>query len=144
MFPSGWLHPLTFALNRKPTSGLGLISHISRCFAYVSSFDIGISLTFYFASSEFDLKSDGEPIANTLTGLGMNQQLRISHAFSCEIVPLKQSYIERNFRPHLLFRDITELGGEKAYVITHLTLTSDMLTDCLQADRLWVIEIDSR
>ncbi|KAJ6069289.1 hypothetical protein N7499_011176, partial [Penicillium canescens] len=48
------------------------------------------------------------------TGLGMDQQLRISHAFSCEIVPLKQSYIERNFRPPLLFRDIMELGGDTA------------------------------
>jgi hypothetical protein len=53
-------------------------------------------------------------MANTLSGLGMDQQLRISHAFSCEIVPLKQSYIERNFRPPLLFRDITELGGDTA------------------------------
>ncbi|KAF4768752.1 hypothetical protein HAV15_002601 [Penicillium sp. str.  len=42
------------------------------------------------------------------------QQLRISHAFSCEIVPFKQSYIERNFRPPILFRDITELGGDVA------------------------------
>ncbi|KAJ5146489.1 C-5 cytosine methyltransferase [Penicillium bovifimosum] len=48
------------------------------------------------------------------TGLVSNQQFRISHAFSCEIVPFKQSYIERNFRPPVLFRDITELGGEKA------------------------------
>lgn len=52
--------------------------------------------------------------AELFIGLGMGQQFRISHAFSCEIVPLKQSYIERNFRPPLLFRDITELGGEKA------------------------------
>ncbi|CAG7963452.1 unnamed protein product [Penicillium olsonii] len=44
---------------------------------------------------------------------GMDLQLRVSHAFSCEIVPLKQSYIERNFRPPILFRDITELGGDK-------------------------------
>ncbi|OQE11510.1 hypothetical protein PENVUL_c002G04166 [Penicillium vulpinum] len=48
------------------------------------------------------------------TGLAETQQLRISHAFSCEIVPFKQSYIERNFRPPLLFRDITELGGDEA------------------------------
>ncbi|KAJ5770544.1 uncharacterized protein N7511_002595, partial [Penicillium nucicola] len=48
------------------------------------------------------------------TGLGIDRQLRISHAFSCEIVPFKQSYIERNFRPPLLFRDITELGGDTA------------------------------
>ncbi|CAI7647065.1 unnamed protein product [Penicillium viridicatum] len=48
------------------------------------------------------------------TGLAEAQQLRISHAFSCEIVPFKQSYIERNFRPPILFRDITELGGDVA------------------------------
>ncbi|KAJ5823911.1 C-5 cytosine methyltransferase [Penicillium robsamsonii] len=48
------------------------------------------------------------------TGLAEAQQLRISHAFSCEIVPFKQSYIERNFRPPILFRDITELGGVEA------------------------------
>ncbi|KAG0153373.1 hypothetical protein PDIDSM_5226 [Penicillium digitatum] len=48
------------------------------------------------------------------TGLAETQQLRISHAFSCEIVPFKQSYIERNFRPPILFRDITELGGDVA------------------------------
>ncbi|KAJ5146089.1 uncharacterized protein N7515_000653 [Penicillium bovifimosum] len=47
-------------------------------------------------------------------GLVSNQQFRISHAFSCENVPFKQSYIERNFHPPVLFRDITELGGEKA------------------------------
>ncbi|KAJ5788714.1 hypothetical protein N7457_003704 [Penicillium paradoxum] len=48
------------------------------------------------------------------TGLVSDQQLRISHVFSCEIVPSKQSYIERNFCPPLLFRDITELGGNEA------------------------------
>ncbi|KOS41539.1 hypothetical protein ACN38_g7593 [Penicillium nordicum] len=48
------------------------------------------------------------------TGLAEAQQLRVSHAFSCEIVPFKQSYIERNFRPPILFRDITELGGDVA------------------------------
>ncbi|KAJ9490088.1 hypothetical protein VN97_g3187 [Penicillium thymicola] len=48
------------------------------------------------------------------TGLAEAHQLRVSHAFSCEIVPFKQSYIERNFRPPILFRDITELGGDVA------------------------------
>lgn len=53
-------------------------------------------------------------LLQTSTGLAEAQQLRISHAFSCEIVPFKQSYIERNFRPPILFRDITELGGDMA------------------------------
>ncbi|KAJ5805782.1 C-5 cytosine methyltransferase [Penicillium pulvis] len=49
-------------------------------------------------------------------GLGINgERFRIEHLFSCEIVPLKQSYIERNFGPPLLFRDLLELGGEKAH-----------------------------
>ncbi|CAG8374639.1 unnamed protein product [Penicillium salamii] len=41
-------------------------------------------------------------------------RLQFTHAFSCEIVPLKQSYIERSFRPPVLFRDLTELGKDQA------------------------------
>ena len=41
--------------------------------------------------------------------------LEIEHVFSCEIVPFKQAYIERNFQPPLLFRDVCELGDEYAY-----------------------------
>jgi site-specific DNA-cytosine methylase/superfamily II DNA or RNA helicase len=33
----------------------------------------------------------------------------IEHVFSAEIVPYKQAYIERNFAPNIIFRDITEL-----------------------------------
>jgi hypothetical protein len=33
----------------------------------------------------------------------------IDHVFSAEIEPFKQAYIERNFAPPLLFRDVTEL-----------------------------------
>lgn len=40
--------------------------------------------------------------------------LEIEHVFSCEIEPFKQAYIERNFRPPILFRDVCELGGEYA------------------------------
>lgn len=49
-----------------------------------------------------------------MTGLGTGQRFRISHVFSCEIVPFKQAYIERNFGPPLLFRDLLELGGTQA------------------------------
>jgi hypothetical protein len=42
--------------------------------------------------------------------------LDIEHVFSCEIEPFKQAYIERNFHPPLLFRDVCELGNEEAYV----------------------------
>ncbi|KXT14985.1 hypothetical protein AC579_7740 [Pseudocercospora musae] len=37
--------------------------------------------------------------------------LSIEHLFSAEIVPYKQAYIERNFHPPMIFRDITELTG---------------------------------
>ncbi|KAJ8598901.1 hypothetical protein CTAYLR_010750 [Chrysophaeum taylorii] len=39
----------------------------------------------------------------------------IEHAFSSEVEPFKQAYIERNFRPPLLFRDVRELGEERAH-----------------------------
>ena len=43
------------------------------------------------------LKSFGEP------------DLQVEHLFSAEIVPYKQAYIERNFHPKIIFRDITEI-----------------------------------
>lgn len=43
-------------------------------------------------------------------------ELEMEHVFSCEIVPFKQAYIERNFSPPLLFRDVCELGNDFAYV----------------------------
>ncbi|KXN87439.1 Putative SWI/SNF-like matrix-associated actin-dependent [Leucoagaricus sp. SymC.cos] len=41
--------------------------------------------------------------------------LEIEHVFSCEIEPFKQAYIERNFHPPILFRDVCELGDEEAH-----------------------------
>ncbi|KAH0268799.1 hypothetical protein KCU91_g9143, partial [Aureobasidium melanogenum] len=38
-------------------------------------------------------------------------ELKYEHVFSAEIVPFKQAYIERNFRPPIIFRDITEITG---------------------------------
>jgi hypothetical protein len=49
--------------------------------------------------------------------------LDIEHVFSCEIEPFKLAYIERNFHPPLLFRDVCELGDGEAYV-THAFLLS--------------------
>ncbi|KAI8849690.1 hypothetical protein BC829DRAFT_416581 [Chytridium lagenaria] len=43
-----------------------------------------------------------------------NVNFAVDHVFSCEIEPFKQAYIERNFSPPLLFRDVRELGGEEA------------------------------
>ncbi|OBZ73756.1 hypothetical protein A0H81_06364 [Grifola frondosa] len=41
-------------------------------------------------------------------------KLEFEHVFSCEIEPFKQAYIERNFQPPLLFRDVCELGDSHA------------------------------
>ncbi|KAI0305877.1 hypothetical protein B0F90DRAFT_1694134 [Multifurca ochricompacta] len=41
--------------------------------------------------------------------------IEVEHVFSCEIVPFKQAYIERNFQPPLLFRDVCELGDDYAH-----------------------------
>lgn len=57
-----------------------------------------------------------ELLLTTPPALGTDQ-LKFTHAFSCEIVPQKQSYIERSFRPPILFRDLTELGRDEAYVL---------------------------
>ncbi|RDX49190.1 hypothetical protein OH76DRAFT_561350 [Lentinus brumalis] len=40
--------------------------------------------------------------------------LEWEHVFSCEIEPFKQAYIERNFQPPILFRDVCELGDDEA------------------------------
>lgn len=60
----------------------------------------------------FELHSDNRPLAleNIRPGLVLNFQ----HVFSCEILPYKQAYIERNCRPPMLFRDITEMGNDQA------------------------------
>ncbi|KAL2829835.1 hypothetical protein BJY01DRAFT_261159 [Aspergillus pseudoustus] len=43
-----------------------------------------------------------------------NRDLNFKHLFSAEIVPFKQAYIERNFHPPLLFRDVAELKDRVA------------------------------
>ena len=40
--------------------------------------------------------------------------LDYEHVFSCEIEPFKQAYIERNFQPPILFRDVCELHQDEA------------------------------
>ncbi len=39
--------------------------------------------------------------------------LKVQHLFSAEIVPYKQAYIERNFQPPIIFRDITEFAPDE-------------------------------
>ncbi len=51
-----------------------------------------------------------------------NLEFEFEHVFSCEIEPFKQAYIEWNFRPPLLFRDVCELGDEEAYVVFYRSL----------------------
>lgn len=58
------------------------------------------------------------------------------HVFSCEIEPFKQAYIERNFHPPLLFRDVCELGDEEAYVQYILERLFKLTYDIFVATRL--------
>lgn len=46
-------------------------------------------------------------LAGMKSHFGLN--FEIDHLFSAEIVPFKQAYIERNFSPPIIFRDIKEL-----------------------------------
>ncbi|KAH0194533.1 hypothetical protein KCU70_g445, partial [Aureobasidium melanogenum] len=45
-------------------------------------------------------------------------ELKYEHVFSAEIVPFKQAYIERNFRPPIIFRDITEITNNRKGMAT--------------------------
>jgi len=54
-------------------------------------------------------------LAEALNDRGISTILPIEHVFSCEIEPFKQAYIERNFHPPTLFRDIRELKWDNAY-----------------------------
>ncbi|KAM0696367.1 hypothetical protein Q7P36_003613 [Cladosporium allicinum] len=49
-----------------------------------------------------------EMVQDALRSLGASE-LSVEHLFSAEIVPYKQAYIERNFNPPIIFRDITEI-----------------------------------
>ncbi|KAJ3136566.1 hypothetical protein HK100_001549 [Physocladia obscura] len=46
--------------------------------------------------------------------LGTPNALKFHHVFSCEIEPFKQAYIDRNFKPPILFRDVRQLCNETA------------------------------
>lgn len=43
------------------------------------------------------------------------REFKFESVFSCEIEPFKQAYIERNFKPPILFRDVCELGNGYAH-----------------------------
>lgn len=57
-----------------------------------------------------------EQVSRALRAKGLHFEL--DHQFSAEIVPYKQAYIERNFAPPIIFRDIKELSVPGA---THAT-----------------------
>jgi hypothetical protein len=67
--------------------------------------------------------------------------LEFEHVFSCEIEPFKQAYIERNFQPPLLFRDVCELGEPQACVVLILVfiLSTEETYYIIQDDSLWRI-----
>ena len=50
-------------------------------------------------------------ISDCITNKESDLELEFEHVFSAEIVPYKQAYIERNFRPPIIFRDITQITG---------------------------------
>jgi hypothetical protein len=58
------------------------------------------------------------PDTDSLTSVALTRlgrpNISFIHVLSCEIVPYKQAYIQRNFNPEYLFRDVTELAGETA------------------------------
>lgn len=54
-------------------------------------------------------------LALDLLSRGLDKPLVVEHVFSSEVEPFKQAYIERNFSPPLLFRDVRELGDETAH-----------------------------
>ena len=58
--------------------------------------------------------------------------------FSCEIEPFKQAYIERNFAPPILFRDIRELDEDQATTAYGALVDVPGNVDMLVAGRLRV------
>ena len=57
------------------------------------------------------------------------KKLEIEHIFSCEIEPFKQAYIERNFSPPILFRDVLELAND--YALVHSLSDANFQTHCV-------------
>ena len=55
--------------------------------------------------------------------LALDIKLSWEHCFSAEIVPFKQSFIQRNFQPPVLFRDVTELCAGAGLVFSAHTIS---------------------
>jgi hypothetical protein len=58
-----------------------------------------------------------ELLSEALNGME-EPPLNVKHCFSAEIDPTKQAYIERNFHPPILFRDVRQLGDDSAVTAT--------------------------
>ena len=56
------------------------------------------------SSHRFEIITDAVPASARLK----LPLLKFKHEFSCEIEPFKQAYIERNFHPPVIFRDVRE------------------------------------
>jgi hypothetical protein len=66
--------------------------------------------------SNFMATADNRCIAFTeLKRIGV-RSFEFKHLFSAEIVEFKQAFIERNFHPPILFKDVKELHQNEAYV----------------------------
>lgn len=61
------------------------------------------------------VKQHPDLLGDSSASIDVDSIFQLEHVFSCEIEPFKQAYIERNFHPPLLFRDIRELGDDMAY-----------------------------
>lgn len=60
-------------------------------------------------------------MVNDVMKILSKEAFHLEHLFSAEIDPFKQAYIERNFQPPIIFRDITEIT--KAKDTTHTATT---------------------
>ncbi|CAK4032193.1 DNA repair rad8 [Lecanosticta acicola] len=91
----------------KQAQGLGLVDalgHLSKRPIRVATMCSGTE------SPLLALDMIRESLRNSNAATGTSAiHLQIEHLFSAEIVPFKQAYIERNFKPPIIFRDITEL-----------------------------------
>lgn len=67
------------------------------------------------ADSMYNFSQD-RLVTDTHTGFQrlFGKTFRLHHLFSAEIDPFKQSYIQRNFSPDIIFRDVNELVADEA------------------------------
>ncbi|KEF59657.1 uncharacterized protein A1O9_04503 [Exophiala aquamarina CBS 119918] len=121
----------TSSLSRAVNNGLDIaqppISDIQEIFLSITQKAMALGLK--EAMEEFVEDGAGIRIVTMCSGtespiIGMNmiqqsiqcqgeEHFKIRHLGSCEIEPYKQAFIERNFGPPVLLRDVTEFTGHK-------------------------------